>query len=131
MVLYGFNKLQEKYYMKFNYYCRLCDRTIDTKQKRKHLNSQTHNYGENSIICMCYVEDPHFSKVEEILKKNLISFEEDYIYGFIRCRFALVFDNLTITFNQPLMCSKSIKNNKILRLLFSKICYHIIQGHKF
>ena len=54
---------------KSEYYCKLCDKSIKIKSKKKHLNSSYHQFLTNCIISRCYVTNPNFLYIEDILKK--------------------------------------------------------------
>ena len=63
--------------------------------------------------------------------KHLAVFKKYCIYGYIRCRLILEFDNVTINFKQIFMSTQTIMPNKTLVLLFPTIYQNIIQRHKF
>ena len=71
-----------------------------------------------------------FFKMEDIIMAHLADLKKNF-YGYIRCRFILVVDNVTINFKQILMSTQTIVPNKTLVLLFSKVCQNNNQGHKF
>ena len=56
------------------FHCELCDRSIEIKSKKKHLNSQNLSSLTRSIICKYTVKNPNFLHVEDTLK----NFVDDY-----------------------------------------------------
>ena len=56
-----------------DYYCKVCDRSVKIKSKKKHLNSQTHkNIDDREVIRRYRIENPDFFQVENILKKYIL-----------------------------------------------------------
>ena len=51
------------------FHCKLCDKTIKIKAKKKHLNSQYHQALTKSIISRSYISNPNFLHIEDIFKK--------------------------------------------------------------
>ena len=52
--------------------CKLCDKSIKTKSKKKHLNSQYHKSLSMSIISRDSVTNPDFLHIESILKNYIL-----------------------------------------------------------
>ena len=48
--------------------CKLCDKSIKIKSKKKHLNSTNHKYLSDSIIFSYIIQNPDFLKIDNALK---------------------------------------------------------------
>ena len=55
---------------KSGYYCKLCDKSLKLRHKKKHLSTQSHRALPNSIITRCPFESPGFFEIEDILEKD-------------------------------------------------------------
>ena len=53
------------------FHCKLCDKSIKIKSKKKYLNSQYHQALTKSIISRYYITNPNFPDVEDIKKTCL------------------------------------------------------------
>ena len=51
--------------------CKLCDKSIKSESKKKHLNSQYHRNFTKSIISRIYITNQNFHDLEDILKKYI------------------------------------------------------------
>ena len=49
--------------------CKLCDKSIKSKAKKKHRKSQNHQSLTKNKISRYYITNPKFLHVEDILKK--------------------------------------------------------------
>ena len=62
------------------FHCKLCDKSIKSKSKKKHLNCQGQQALTNSINSRCYITYPNFLHIEDILKKYV--YDQDKKFGF-------------------------------------------------
>ena len=70
-----------------NYFrCELCDRSIKSKSKKKHSNSQSHKSLTKSIICRYTVKNPSFLHVEDILKNFVEDSSKKIVFCLIFCK---------------------------------------------
>ena len=60
--------------------CKLCDKSINIKSKKKHLNSQCHKSLSMSIISRFIVTNPDFIHIDNILT-NYLDFILLYVNG--------------------------------------------------
>ena len=110
--------------------CKLFDKSIEIKSKKKHLNSQYHQALTKSIISRYYITNPNFVDVEDILKKYVYNYKKKFGFYLIICKFELIFNDLTYDFKVSRMY-KLQPYYYLRRSLISKIEYFAIEGYKF
>ena len=76
-----------------NYYCNVCDKTIKTTSKSKHLQSLTQNKFEKCIRIKQNVDNPDFSDIDEIFNNFIINHNEKIESYLVKFDFKLVFHN--------------------------------------
>ena len=81
--------------------CKVCDKSIKIKSKKKHLNSLNHKTLSMSVICKNSVTSPDFLHAEKILKKIMflitiknLNFIHLYVNGIYIFRILLLMLNL-------------------------------------
>ena len=74
-------KINRTFYMTNDFYCKLCDKTINKKIKSKHNKTRTHKQNERMIIYKYFIEKPDFYKIVEIMNKYVNEFQNDFESG--------------------------------------------------
>ena len=115
------------------FHCDLCDKSIKSRSKKKHLNSQYHKSLTESIICKYTVENPSFLHVEDILKNFVDDYNKKFEFYLIFCKWKLHFpDTIIIIKSDRLYNIKRKYTTWNLRTnLISKIEYFESKGYKF
>ena len=86
--------------------CKLCDKSIKIKSKKKHLNSKYHDFWSTRIICPYIITNPHFLQIEGILKSFIHDNNKKFVFYINICKWKLHFSERII----------SVKNDKWCRL---------------
>ena len=73
--------------------CRLCDKSIEIKSKKKHLNSTNHKYLSDRIIFRYVIQNPDFLKIDNTLKNYVLEYNKKFEYYTIICKWILHFSN--------------------------------------
>ena len=68
--------------MNLDYYCDICDKTIELRYIKKHLNTRKHKYLSRSIINRYCVKNPEFLQIENKLNKYIRDYRKkfDFFY---------------------------------------------------
>ena len=114
-----------------NYFnCKLCDKSIKIKSRKKYLKSQHHKYLSDSIIFRYIVPNPDFLNIENILKNYVLEYNQKHEFCTIICKWTLHFsDTITSVKSYPW---RNISSGFYLRnFLVSKIKYFESYGSKF
>ena len=53
------------------FHCDLCDKSVETKSKKKHINSKKHRSLTNKIIHKRNIKNPSFLHIEKILQEHV------------------------------------------------------------
>ena len=85
------------------YYCKLCDKTVNKKRKARHIKTETHKQNERGIIYNYHIEKPALNFVEEIVKNYANEFQNDFESGNVSCRFSLLFNDGLIDYDVEVM----------------------------
>ena len=75
------------------YYCGTCDKIKDTKSKKKHLISKSHEYLSISLVYKISVKNPELNKIKEILKKHINDYSKKFEFFHRICEWKLHFKN--------------------------------------
>ena len=59
--------------------CKLCDKSIKIKSKKKHLNSHYQNFLSMSITSIYIITNPDFLQLENIIKNMLLLIIKNFI----------------------------------------------------
>ena len=113
-------------YKKIEWYCIVCDRTIDIKPKRKLLERVTFNELENSLRIKHTSQNPDFFK-----KNNNVFTTHKKISKYISFKMTLY--NFLI---KNLLLMLIVNNNHFQKCFISKIFFHLfeylpVREHKF
>ena len=60
--------------------CKLCDKGIKMKSKKKHLNSIYHRYLSDSIIIRYIIQNPDFLNIDNTLKNYVVDYNKKIEY---------------------------------------------------
>ena len=80
------------------FHCRLCDKSIKIKFKKKHLILQYHEALSKSTISRYNVTNPNSLQMEDIVKKISKDYDEKFGLHSIICKCKIFFDYLTYNF---------------------------------
>ena len=109
--------------------CKLCDKSIKNKSKKKHLNSQYHQASTKTLVSRYYITNPIFLDVEDIFKKYVYDYNKKIGFDLSICKFELKFDDLTYDFKLRI---HNIQPYYYLRKnLMSKIDCFTVEFQKF
>ena len=110
--------------------CKLCDKAIKIKSKKKHLNSQYHKSLSMSITSRYSVPNPDFLHIDKILQIYVLDYSKKFAFYLIICKWKLHFSDTIVSVKSDTQYSNS--NGFYLRnFLLSKIKFFEIQGRKF
>ena len=70
--------------------CKLCDKLVKIRSKKKHLKARDHKSLSESIIFRYNNLNPDFTKVDEILSKYVNVYNESYEQYEVRCLLKLL-----------------------------------------
>ena len=71
--------------------CKLCDKSIKIKCKKKHLSSRGHEFLTESIIFRYSIENPDFHNMEIILKNYVLDYNKNLnFYNYMQMVFTLL-----------------------------------------
>ena len=111
--------------------CKLCDKSIKIRCKKKHLNSRYHEFLGTSIICSSIIKNPDFLQKEDILKNYNLDYNKKFIFSLILCRWKSHFSDTIVTVkNDKWWCSLSA-GFYLRNFLLSKIIFLERPGHLF
>ena len=88
--------------------CKLCDKSIKIKSKKKHLTSTNHKYLGNSIIFRYIIQNPDFLKKDNTLKNYVLEYNKKFENFTIICKWILHFSNNIVSVKTNLMSNISI-----------------------
>ena len=109
--------------------CKVCDKSITIKSRRKHLNSLNHKSLSMSIIFRYSVTSPDFLHIENILKIYNLEYKK-VSFHLIMCKWKLLFSDTIV--NVESNTWYSVSPGHFLRdFVLSKIKLFERQGHKF
>ena len=110
--------------------CKLCDKSIRNKSKKKHLISQYHKFLRDSIIFRYNIPNPDFLQIENILQNYVLECNKKFEFYTIICKWTLHFsDSITSVKSYPW---RNISVGFYLRnFLLSKIKFFESYGRKF
>ena len=63
--------------MKDCFHCDLCDKSIEIRSKKRHINSKNHKSITKSIICKYTIENPSFLHIENIIKNYVDDYKKN------------------------------------------------------
>ena len=78
------------------FYCKLFDKSVEIKSKKKHLGSHHHQVLTKSIICRYFNTKPNFLHIEDILKKHVNGYNKIFGHYLIICKWKLHFTDTII-----------------------------------
>ena len=94
-----------------NYYCEICDKTMEHKSKNVHLKSFTHIEYEKSLQLTYTIINPDFFDIEKVFDGYITNHNEKIHFYFVKCDFKLDLNKFT-----PHIKTKSYHNNSIVNL---------------
>ena len=110
--------------------CKLCDKTIKIKSKKKHLKSQYHKSSSMSIISRYSVTNPDFLHMDNVLKIYVLDYNKKFANYLIICKWNLHFPDTIVSFKSNTW--HSVSAGYYLRKFFlSLIKYFERYGRKF
>ena len=57
--------------------CKICDKSIKIKSKKKHLRSQQHYFFDKNIVDRYCVKNSDFTQIENILQKHFLEYNKN------------------------------------------------------
>ena len=109
--------------------CKLCDKPIKIKSKKKHLNSINHKYLSDSIIFRYNIQSPGFLKIDNTLKNYVLDYNKKFESYTIICKWILHFSDTIVSVKSDVWWIIS-ENYYLRNFLISKIKYFESQYHK-
>ena len=101
--------------------CKLCDKSIKIKSKKKHLNSQYHKDLCMSIKCRHSVTNPDFLHTEDTLKNYVDCYYKKFGFYLILCKGKLHFTNTIINIKSDRLYKFNPRGWNLRIILLSKI----------
>ena len=99
----------------------LCNKSIKTRSKKKHLSSQYQKSLTRSIICKYTVKNPSFLHIEDILKNFVDDYNEKIEFYSIFCKWKLHFPDTIIIIKCDRMSNFNCAGWNLRRKLMSQI----------
>ena len=109
-----------------DYYCKLCDKSVKIKSKKKHLNSQLHKNLDKQVINRNGVENPDFIQIENILKNYARDYNKKFEFYMVICKWKIHFSNIVVTVK-----SNPCHRFNLREFSLSKIKYYERRQHTF
>ena len=78
------------------FYCDLCDKSVNIKSKKKHINSQSHRSLTNKIIHKINIKNPKFLQIQNILHEHVDDYNKKFEFYLICCKWKLHFSDTII-----------------------------------
>ena len=110
--------------------CKLCDKSIKIKSKKKHLNSQYHKSLRMSIISRYSVINPDFLDKDNILKNYVLETKKKFAFYLIICKWKLHFSDAIVNVESNTWYSVSA-GFYLGGFVLSKVKLFERQGHNF
>ena len=112
-----------------NYFCEICDKTIQLKSKNIHLKSLTHIHFEKCNQKTHTIGNPDFFDIDKIFIDFITNHNKKFDLYPVICDFLLVFNNFTPQLKPDFYHNATIINLK--RYLFYSVEYFVLTGYKF
>ena len=109
---------------------KLCEKTIKSKSKKKHLNAQYHKSLNMSITSRYGVTNPDFLHIENILKIYVLDYKKKFAFYLIECKWKLQFSDTVVGVKSNTRFSVSA-GFYLRDFVLSKLKYFERYGHKF
>ena len=113
------------------FHCEICDKLIEIRSKKKHLNSQSHESLTRNIICKYTVKNPSFFHMKDILKNYVDDYNKKFVLYTIICKWKLHFSDTIIHIKSDRLCNFYIPSRKLRPYLISKMEDFENAGHRF
>ena len=112
------------------FFCKVCDKSIKIKSKKKHLISQYHKSLSTSIFSKYSVINPDFLNIDILFKKYVLVYNKKFASYLIICKWKLHFSDTIVSVKSKTWYSVSA-GYYFRDFVLSKIKYYERQGHKF
>ena len=109
--------------------CKLCDKSIKIKSKKKHITSRYHKSLSMSINSRYSATDPDFLHIDNILKNYVLDYNKKFAFYLIICKWTLHFSDIIVSVKSNTWCIISA-GFLIRNFLLSKIKKFEIYEHK-
>ena len=103
------------------FHCELCDKSVNIKSKKKHINSQSHRSFTNKIIHKSNIKNPNFLQIENILQEHVDDYNKKFEFYLIYCKRKLHFSDTIIDIKSDRLHNIFPPSWNLRRLLLSKI----------
>ena len=81
-----------------NYFnCKVCDKPIKIKSKKKHLNSINQKSLNMSVVNRYSVTNLDFLKIENIFKNYVLEYNKNFSFHLILCKWKLHFSDTIVS----------------------------------
>ena len=77
--------------------CKLCDKSIKIKCKKKHLSSQYHKSLSMSIVSRYRITNPDFLHKENIIKNYVLDYNGKFAFYLTKCKGKLHFSDTIVS----------------------------------
>ena len=114
-----------------NYFsCKVCDKSIKIKSKKKHLSSINHKSLSMSVVNRYSITNPDYLQIENILKNYVLEYNKKVSFHLIICKWKLRFSDSIVSVKSNTWYS--VSGGYYLRdFVLSKIKYFQSYGRKF
>ena len=103
------------------FYCELCDKSVNIKSKKKHINSQNHKSLTNKIIHTINIKNPNFLQIPNILQKQVDDYNKKFQFYLIFCKWKLHFSDTIIDIKSKRLYNLFPPSWNLRTFLLSKI----------
>ena len=103
------------------FYCEWCDKSVNIKSKKKHLNSRYHKSLTNKIIHRINIKNPTFLQIQNILQEHVDDYNKKFEFYLIYCRLKLHFSDTIIDIKSKMLYNLFPPSWYLRTFLLSKI----------
>ena len=114
-----------------SFYCDICDKSVNIKSRKRHLNSRYHKSLSACIISKYTVKNPSFLHMQDILKKYVDDYNKKFVLYIIICKWKIHFSDIIINIESNRLYNINRDGWKLRSYLISKIEDQEYNGHKF
>ena len=112
-----------------DYYCDVCEKTIQLKSNKNHPKSLPHIQYERSFRISHTITNPNYFDMVKIINNYMANHKKKFDLYLLKCDFKLVFINFTP--HNKTYFHRNTSNINLKRNLLYWIEYFIERGHKF
>ena len=113
------------------FHCEICDKSVNIKSRKRHLNSRYHKSLSSCTISKYTIENPSFLHIQDILKNYVNDYNKKFVLYKIICKWKLHFSDIIINIKSKRLYNNNRPNWNLRSYLISKIEDFENKGHKF